>query len=183
MLTARRQQVLAALISEYVAHALPVASKALVEGYPLGVSSATVRNELSALEVEGYIRQPHTSAGRIPTDFGYRNFVDGLLSVDELIEDEMASQAMHDAVRDARSFTELFNRSSALLTRLTTCLDRRSPADAIGFACAYRALDPVAAAGVQLVARSRAVAPDDRGRFPRMLYKRNHAKQRHSWHG
>ena len=122
MLTARRQQVLAALISEYVAHALPVASKALVEGYPLGVSSATVRNELSALEVEGYIRQPHTSAGRIPTDFGYRNFVDGLLSVDELIEDEMASQAMHDAVRDARSFTELFNRSSALLTRLTTCL-------------------------------------------------------------
>lgn len=122
MLTARRRQVLAALISEYVAHALPVASKALVEGYPLGVSSATVRNELSALEVEGYIRQPHTSAGRVPTDYGYRNFVDGLLAADEFAEDETASRAMRDAVRDATSFAELFNRSSALLTRLTTCL-------------------------------------------------------------
>ena len=79
MLSDRRQRVLAALIEEYVAQALPVGSRTLTERYRLGVSPATVRNELSYLEENGYISQPHTSAGRIPTDFGYRAFVDNLL--------------------------------------------------------------------------------------------------------
>ena len=79
MLSDRRQRVLAALIEEYVARALPVGSRTLTERYQLGVSPATVRNELSVLEDDGYITQPHTSAGRIPTDFGYRAFVDDLL--------------------------------------------------------------------------------------------------------
>ena len=56
-----------------------VGSRTLVERYNLGISSATVRNELSLLEEMGYLAQPHTSAGRIPTDFGYRAFVDELL--------------------------------------------------------------------------------------------------------
>ena len=84
MLSDRRQRVLAALIEEYVARALPVGSRTLTERYKLGVSPATVRNELSILEDEGYIAQPHTSAGRIPTDFGYRTFVDDLLANDSL---------------------------------------------------------------------------------------------------
>ena len=68
MLSDRRQRVLCALIEEYVARAMPVGSRTLTERYHLGVSSATVRNDLSALEGAGFITQPHTSAGRIPTD-------------------------------------------------------------------------------------------------------------------
>ena len=122
MLTDRRQQVLAALIREYVAHALPVASKALVEGYPLGVSSATVRNDLSALEERGYIQQPHTSAGRIPTDFGYRSFVDALLARADLSGDPATADAIRSARQTAHELDELLDRTSALLTQLTMCL-------------------------------------------------------------
>lgn len=72
----RRGQILRALVSHYVRSGEPVGSKTLVEEYNLGVSPATVRNELSRLEDEGFISQPHTSAGRVPTDTGYRFFVD-----------------------------------------------------------------------------------------------------------
>lgn len=122
MLTERRQQVLAALIREYVAHALPVASRALVEGYPLGVSSATVRNELSALEEGGYIQQPHTSAGRIPTDSGYRSYVDQLLAEVDVRGDVEAAEALRQARESARELDELLDRTSEALTRLTDCL-------------------------------------------------------------
>ena len=88
MLSDRRQIVLRALIEEYIARALPVGSRTLVERYNLGISSATVRNELSLLEEMGYLAQPHTSAGRIPTDFGYRAFVDELLSQETSEEEE-----------------------------------------------------------------------------------------------
>jgi heat-inducible transcriptional repressor len=74
----RRASILRALISHYVRSGEPVGSKTLVERYNLGVSSATVRNEMAALEDAGFISQPHTSAGRIPTDSGYRYFVDAL---------------------------------------------------------------------------------------------------------
>jgi heat-inducible transcriptional repressor len=72
----RRARILHALVSHYVRSGEPVGSKTLVERYNLDVSPATVRNEMSALEELGYISQPHTSAGRIPTDIGYRYFVD-----------------------------------------------------------------------------------------------------------
>jgi transcriptional regulator of heat shock response len=130
MLTDRRQRVLAALIHEYVAHALPVASKALVEGYPLGVSSATVRNDLSALEERGYIQQPHTSAGRIPTDFGYRSFVDALLARADLDDDRETAEAIRSAKESARELDELLGRTSELLTQLTACLSIVLPAHA-----------------------------------------------------
>ena len=130
MLTDRRQQVLAALIHEYVAHALPVASKALVEGYPLGVSSATVRNDLSALEEGGFIRQPHTSAGRIPTDYGYRSFVDRLLSRADIAEDVATAAAIREMRDKANELDELLDRTSAMLTELTECLSIVLPARA-----------------------------------------------------
>ena len=79
MLSDRRQRVLQALVQEYIANAQPVGSKTLVNRYGLHVSPATVRNELSILEEEGYVVSPHTSAGRIPTDAGYRAFVNKLL--------------------------------------------------------------------------------------------------------
>ena len=80
MLSERRQRVLRALIEDYIEYALPVGSRTLTERHRLGVSPATVRNDLSALEDAGFIQQPHTSAGRVPTDAGYRTFVDELLS-------------------------------------------------------------------------------------------------------
>ena len=64
----RKLEVLRAIVEDYVATQEPVGSKALVERHHLGVSPATVRNDMAVLEEEGYIRQPHTSAGRVPTD-------------------------------------------------------------------------------------------------------------------
>src|SRR5262249_36354448 len=75
----RSKRVLAALIREYIASGEPVASSVLVTAAGLGVSSATVRTILAKLEEEGFVQQPHTSAGRIPTDRGYRFYVDLLL--------------------------------------------------------------------------------------------------------
>ena len=80
----RRLAVLRAIVEDYVATREPVGSKALVERHRLGVSPATVRNDMASLEEEGLIAQPHTSAGRIPTDSGYRFYVDELLSGDDL---------------------------------------------------------------------------------------------------
>src|SRR6187455_3740600 len=75
----RSKRVLAALVREYISSGEPVASSLLVTAAGLGVSSATVRNILARLEAEGFVQQPHTSAGRIPTDRGYRFYVDLLL--------------------------------------------------------------------------------------------------------
>ena len=75
----RRRKVLNALIEEYISTASPVSSRAIVGKHGLGVSSATVRNELYVLEEDGYVTSPHVSSGRIPTDTGYRSFVDDLL--------------------------------------------------------------------------------------------------------
>src|ERR1044071_4150694 len=77
--TERSRRVLAALVREYIASGEPVASSLLVTAAGLGVSSATVRNILSRLEEEGFVQQPHTSAGRVPTYRGYRFYVDLLL--------------------------------------------------------------------------------------------------------
>ena len=68
----RRLAVLRAIVQDYVATREPVGSRALVERHHLGVSPATIRNDMAALEEEGLIAQPHTSAGRVPTDAGYR---------------------------------------------------------------------------------------------------------------
>src|ERR1051325_6209780 len=75
----RSGRVLAALIREYISTGEPVPSASLASAAGLGVSSATVRNILARLEAEGYVRQPHTSSGRVPTDRGYRFYVDLLL--------------------------------------------------------------------------------------------------------
>src|SRR5437764_14386606 len=80
----RSKRVLAALVREYIASGEPVASSLLVSAPGLGVSSATVRSILARLEEEGYVQQPHTSAGRIPTDRGYRFYVDLLLEAKRL---------------------------------------------------------------------------------------------------
>ena len=80
----RKLDVLRAIVEDYVATREPVGSRALVERHGLGVSPATIRNDMAALEEGGFIVQPHTSAGRVPTDKGYRLFVDRLSSVKPL---------------------------------------------------------------------------------------------------
>lgn len=122
MLSDRRQLILSALIEEYVSRALPVGSRTLTERYSLGVSPATVRNDLSALEDAGFITQPHTSAGRIPTDAGYRAFVDELLNSDELIQEPLSSSMVEELRRSAAELDELLEQTSSVLSRLTNCL-------------------------------------------------------------
>ena len=80
----RRLEILRAIVDEYVATQEPVGSKAIADRHELGVSPATIRNEMALLEEEGLITAPHTSAGRIPTDRGYRVFVDKLAEVKPL---------------------------------------------------------------------------------------------------
>ncbi|GAA4109746.1 heat-inducible transcriptional repressor HrcA [Enteractinococcus coprophilus] len=93
----RRMKVLQAIVEDYVASREPVGSKALVERHNLGVSSATVRNDMADLEDEGLIAAPHTSSGRIPTDKGYRYFVDRISEVRPLsAAEKRAVQALLD---------------------------------------------------------------------------------------
>jgi heat-inducible transcriptional repressor len=82
VLTERRAAILSMVVDEYVQTAEPVSSRALVERRRLDVSSATIRNELARLEDEGYITHPYTSAGRIPSDLGYRTYVEALMAED-----------------------------------------------------------------------------------------------------
>src|SRR5436309_15775509 len=87
-LSERKQQILRALVEEYIHTATPVASETLVRKYRLNFSSATVRHELAGLEEAMLIHQPHTSAGRVPTDLGYRYFVEHLMRESTLSLDE-----------------------------------------------------------------------------------------------
>src|ERR1700753_3491184 len=80
----RRFEFLRAIVADFVATKEPIGSKSLVDRHNLGVSSATVRNDMAVLEAEGYITQPHTSSGRVPTEKGYREFVDRLDDVKPL---------------------------------------------------------------------------------------------------
>lgn len=113
----RKLDVLRAIIEDYVATQEPVGSKALVERHSLGVSPATVRNDMAVLEDEGYIRQPHTSAGRVPTDRGYRLFVDRLSKVKPLSPAER--RAIERFLLGAVDLDDVVHRSVRLLAQLT----------------------------------------------------------------
>jgi heat-inducible transcriptional repressor len=113
----RRLDVLRAIVEDYVTTQEPVGSKALVERHNLGVSPATIRNDMALLEEEGYIHQPHTSAGRVPTDKGYRLFVDRLTNVKPLAPAER--RAIHSFLDDAIDLDDVVARTVRLLAQLT----------------------------------------------------------------
>jgi len=113
----RRFEVLRAIVADYVSNHEPVASKAIVERHNLGVSSATVRNDMASLEEDGYITQPHTSAGRIPTDKGYRLFVDRLSEVKPMSQAER--RAIGKFLDGAIDLDDVLRRSVRLLAQLT----------------------------------------------------------------
>src|SRR5574340_262486 len=121
MPNARRRTVLSALVNEYVASVQPVGSKVLVERYHLGCSPATVRSELAALEETGLAFQPHVSAGRIPTDSGYRAFVDDMIGVGIPGLDRSAAESVrHYFAGVDHELTDVLRETSALLSRLTS---------------------------------------------------------------
>lgn len=113
----RRLEVLRAIVEDYVHSREPVGSKALVDRHHLGVSSATIRNDMAALEEDGLIAAPHTSAGRIPTDKGYRLFVDQISAVKPLsIPEKRAIQTLMDGADD---LDDILERTVRLLAQLT----------------------------------------------------------------
>jgi heat-inducible transcriptional repressor len=113
----RRFAVLRAIVADYVSTQEPVGSKMIVERHNLGVSSATVRNDMAVLEEDGLIAQPHTSAGRIPTDKGYRLFVDRLTQVKPLSAAER--RAVTAFLGGAVDLDDVMRRSVRLLAQLT----------------------------------------------------------------
>ncbi len=113
----RKLAVLRAIVEDYVSTQEPVGSRALVDRHRLGVSPATVRNDMAALEEEGFITQPHTSAGRIPTDKGYRLFVDRLSAVKPLSVAE--KRAIATLLEGAVDLDDVVQRSVRLLAQLT----------------------------------------------------------------
>ncbi|WP_049576082.1 heat-inducible transcriptional repressor HrcA [Streptomyces sp. SBT349] len=117
MLSERRLEVLRAIVQDYVGTEEPVGSKALTERHNLQVSPATVRNDMAALEEEGYIAQPHTSAGRVPTDKGYRLFVDKLADVKPLSTPER--RAIQNFLEGAVDLDDVVGRTVRLLAQLT----------------------------------------------------------------
>lgn len=117
MLDDRKMKVLKAIVTDYVSSREPVGSKALVERHDLDVSSATVRNDMAVLEEEGYITHPHTSAGRIPTDKGYRLFVDRLADVKPLSPAER--RAISTFLAGAVDTPDIVRRTVRMLAQLT----------------------------------------------------------------
>ncbi|MHA6512048.1 heat-inducible transcriptional repressor HrcA [Tessaracoccus sp. Z1128] len=117
MLDDRKLDVLRAIVTDYVSSREPVGSKALVERHRLDVSAATVRNDMAVLEEEGYIMQPHTSAGRIPTDKGYRLFVDRLAHIKPLSPAERS--AITTYLSGTADVDDLVMRTVRLLAQLT----------------------------------------------------------------
>ncbi len=113
----RRLAVLRAIVEDYVSTSEPVGSRALLERHRLGVSAATVRNDMSILEEEGLIHAPHTSAGRVPTDAGYRLFVDRLSEVKPLSRPER--QAIETFLSEAVDLDDVVDRTVHLLATLT----------------------------------------------------------------
>ena len=113
----RKLQVLRAIIENYIATHEPVGSRVLSERHDQGVSPATIRNDMAALEHEGYLEQPHTSAGRIPTSLGYRLFVDQLSTVKPLSNAEQ--RAIMNFLDWAADLDDVMNRTTKVLSQLT----------------------------------------------------------------
>ncbi|WP_167100316.1 heat-inducible transcriptional repressor HrcA [Mycobacterium sp. DL592] len=113
----RRFEVLRAIVADFVATQEPIGSKALVERHNLGVSSATVRNDMAVLEAEGYIAQPHTSSGRVPTEKGYREFVNRLDQVKPLSSSER--RAILQFLESGVDLDDVLRRAVKLLAQLT----------------------------------------------------------------
>jgi heat-inducible transcriptional repressor len=121
-LTNRQQHILSATIRHYIATAEPVGSKALVDEYNLGVSSATIRNVMGVLEKAGLLYQPHTSAGRVPSDSGYRIYVDQLITPSETLAREVELSLQKRLKWEDWSLEALLQGAAHILATLSGCI-------------------------------------------------------------
>ncbi len=120
-LSARQTQILKALIDEYIGTAIPVGSEALEKKYNLGVSPATIRNEMFALTKYGYLRQPHTSAGRVPSPKGMKFYIDQLMEERQLSLVEEV-KAKEDVLRVRDDLEDMLAEAAHALARVTQSL-------------------------------------------------------------
>lgn len=147
-LTDRRQAVLGLVVRQYIATAIPVGSKTIVEQYGLGISSATIRNEMACLEEQGYLTHPHTSAGRVPTEKGYRYFVERLMSEAELplAEQRTIRHQFHQARLDLEQWMRLAAAVLARAARSTSLVAAPTVAQ-----CRFKHLELIATHGLKVL--------------------------------
>lgn len=120
MLDERKLKVLKAIISSYIVTAEPIGSRTISKDYDLGVSSATIRNEMSDLEDLGYLNKPHTSAGRVPSDKAYRLYVDYLMKDEKLDKDRKAKDLYEALKKESERVEDIIENSSKLLSTITS---------------------------------------------------------------
>lgn len=118
MLNERKKRILQLIIEDYISTAEPIGSRAISKKHELGLSSATIRNEMSDLEEMGYLEQPHTSAGRVPSPLGYRLYVDSLLSPEKITEREIAL-IQNWLGGKAIKLDEVFKTTAKILSRMS----------------------------------------------------------------
>src|SRR3989339_675182 len=111
----RKKQVLQAVIHHFIKTARPVGSNILTDDYKFDLSPATIRNLMAELEDEGYLTHPHTSAGRVPTDKGYRSYVDSLIELQKLVIDE-EERVNHEYQGRIRELEDLLSKTSKALS-------------------------------------------------------------------
>ncbi|HEY8909866.1 MAG TPA: heat-inducible transcriptional repressor HrcA [Desulfosporosinus sp.] len=114
----RKRKILRAIVQDYIATAEPIGSRTIARKFDLGVSPATIRNEMADLEDMGFIEQPHTSSGRVPSDAGYRYFVDCLLDP-QSISDEEKELIERESSKRIHEIQEVISHTSRLLSELT----------------------------------------------------------------
>lgn len=118
MLNEREKKILQIIIEDYISSAEPVGSRTIARKYDLGLSPATIRNEMSDLELLGYLEQPHTSAGRIPSAQAYRFYVDALIEPGTLTDNDMALiDGWYNERR--RNIDDIFQSTAKILSRMT----------------------------------------------------------------
>lgn len=118
MLNERKKKILQIIIEDYISSAEPVGSRTIARKYDLGLSPATIRNEMSDLELLGYLEQPHTSAGRIPSAEAYRFYVDALIEPGTLTDNDMALiDGWYNERR--RNIDDIFQSTAKILSRMT----------------------------------------------------------------
>ncbi len=140
-LTARREAVLKIIVSEYIDTAVPVASETIFRNYKLGVSPATIRNDMVYLEEEGYIARPHTSAGCIPMDKGYRHYVESLTKKSELDVKEQyrIRKLFHEVEKEFEKWLKLAAAIAASLVKNAALVTLPKPRE-----CRFKHLELVA---------------------------------------
>lgn len=122
MLDKRKKEILQAVIDEYINTAEPVSSATLVNKYGLDYSSATVRNELAELEDKGYLDKPHTSSGRVPSEKGYRFYVDELVNDEDISLEEIKyiQNKLSTKVNEIEDLTKIATTTLSEITHYTT---------------------------------------------------------------